>query len=121
MYVAAKSPVFKAATYKAMIRGAGRDSALDTNPEAALGNNESMANLSPVAGMVPALWYGGTVDPITGAGKLACAYSFYNANSGSGSKLVFINGMVHGGAELGTVAFQNAVLDYLKSRSLPGF
>lgn len=85
LYAAAKSPVFMAARNKALIRGAGRDSAFDTNPEAALGNNESMAKLANVQGMVPALWYGGTVDPITSAGKLSCAFSFYNSAQGTGS------------------------------------
>ena len=110
-----------AARNKALIRGAGRDSAFDTNPEAALGNNESMAKLANVQGMVPALWYGGTVDPITSAGKLSCAFSFYNSAQGTGSRLIFLNGMGHGGSEMRTADFQNVVVSYLRLRSMPGF
>ena len=121
LYAAAKSPIFAAARSKAMIRGAGRDSAFDTNPEAALGNNESMARLASTPGMVPALWYAGTVDPITSAGKLACAFGFYNSANGIGSKLAFLSGMGHGGAQMSSAAFQNTVTGYLRSRSMPGF
>lgn len=121
LYAAARSSVFIAARNKAMVRGAGRDSAFDTNPEAALGNNESMARLASAPGMVPALWYGGTVDSTTSAGKLACAFGFFNSANAAGSKLIFLNGMGHGGIEMGSAAFQDTVTSYLRSRSIPGF
>lgn len=121
LYVAAKSPVFAAATHRAIIRGAGRDSALDHNPEAAPGYNESLYKLSSSAGIVPAFWYGGTADPITSAGKLSCAFGFSNQRNGVTSNFLLVNGMEHGGPETLTADFQANVMSYLKSRSMPGF
>jgi hypothetical protein len=121
MYVAAKSPVFASATRKAIIRGAGRDSAYDTNPEAPPGYDESLYKLAAMPGVVPALWYGGTNDPITSPGKLACAFGFANHANAANSSLLFIDGMGHGGPETLTADFQNVVTGYLKSRGMPGF
>jgi hypothetical protein len=121
MYVAAKSSVFKSATKKAMLRGAGRDSGYDSNPEAVLGNNESMSNLSAVTSMTPSYWYVGSIDPITSPTRLACAHSFYNKANGAGSKLVFVTGAVHGGSEFYSPPFIASMKAHLQARGMPGF
>lgn len=93
---AADSQVFKSAKYRAVARVTGTDTAFDTNPDAALGARKYLSELAKKVD-VPSFWLGGTDDPITSFGKLACEYKFYSdGNLSQKSMLLGSPGFGHG-------------------------
>jgi hypothetical protein len=92
------SAVFRQAAQKALIRVTGRDSASDTNPDAGPGEYQYLSRIA--AASSPSLWIGGTDDPITAVGNLACEFKFFDESAGFENAMYLIPGFGHGGPEV---------------------
>jgi len=120
LQVSADSPVFKAASKKAVVRLTGLDSRNDTNPDALPGVSEYTARFAKET--VSSLWIGGKEDPLTSIGQLACQFKFYDQASGFPNKFFVVPGLGHGGfRDLFTASISTNFKQYMTSRGFDGF
>ena len=120
LQVAFDSGIFRAATIKAILRITGKDSALDTNPEAGLAANEYGEHIA--SNTSPSLWFGGELDPITSLGGLACQFQFFKAASSKINQIYAVPGMGHDGvAAMFTTSLYPKTRAFLQGAGMPGF
>lgn len=120
LQTSADSPVFKAATKKALVRLTGLDSKNDTNPDALPGVSEYTARYAQDT--VSSLWIGGQEDPLTSIGQLACQFKFYDQASGFQNSFYVVPGMGHAGfGDLFSTSVASSFKQYMASRGFSGF
>ncbi len=120
LQAAADSPVFQAATKRAIVRLTGLDSANDTNPEAGPSVSEFTARIAKDT--ASSLWIGGADDPLTSIGQLACQFKFFDQASGFANSFYVVPGFGHGGpSDLFTPSISPVFKQYMVSRGFTGF
>jgi dienelactone hydrolase len=122
LYTAALSPVFKAATDRAVVRTTGSNSQAYLDAPYSLATERYSNGVHASATSAGTLWFAGALDPVSNPGQLACVFSYYQKRSVNSDQFYIVPGMDHGGfTDLWSPALYPTFSAYMRSRNFPNF